>query len=133
MNYSMKSIKRMCGNRTFYLAQIMVLDKEIKEIDILMSKPRGPRLEVIGAPAHNHESHIVDWIERKRVKEQEKAKLLEKIEKIDRIKELPSPWDAIFWHTFVLGEPVRPLCKIYGVSKDKYYRMEYLVFAKFTY
>ncbi len=119
----MENFKRQCRNRNFYIAQVYVIEEELKRIDILMSKPRDPKLEVIGVPAHNYESHIVDWIERKRRLEEERELYLKTIREIDQIKELPKPWNDIFWRSLVCGESVRTLCKEYGVSKDKYYRM----------
>ncbi len=113
------------------MAQVYFIEEEIKCIDILMSKPRSPQLEVIGAPAHNHESHIVDWIDRKRILEEERdryLKLIETIETIDRIHQLPEPWNDIYWRSLVCGESVRTICKEFDISKDKYYRK----LAKFT-
>ena len=119
----METFKRHCRNRNFYIAQVYVIEEELKRIDILMSKPRAPKLEVIGAPAHDYESHIVDWIERKRLLEEERSRYLDMVAEIDKIKELPKPWNDIFWRSLVCGESVRTLCKEYGVSKDKYYRI----------
>ena len=104
------------------MAQVYCIEEEIKHIDILMSKPRSPRLEVIGQPAHDHQSHIVDYINRKVYLEQEKEKLLELVRMVDQIKTLKNPWGDIFWKTLVDGQPVRHICKEYGVSKDSYYR-----------
>lgn len=124
----MDIFKKHCRNRNFYMAQVYVIDEEIKHVDILMSKPRSPRLEVIGAPAHDHESHIVDWIDRKRILEEERNGYLKLVEMIDQIKQLPKPWNDIYWRSLVCGESVRTLCKEFNISKDKYYRM----LAKFT-
>ena len=118
----MKNFKHICRNRNFYMAQVYSIEEELKHIDILMSKPRSPKLEVIGQPAHDHQSHIVDWIDRKMKLEQERDRLLDLVKTVDQIKELPSPWNDIFWRTMVQGEKVRPLCKEYKTSKDAYYR-----------
>ena len=119
----MENFKHICRNRNFYMAQVYVIEEELKHIDILMSKPRSPKLEVIGQPAHDHQSHIVDWINRKLYLEQERDRLLELISKVDAIKNLKNPWRDIFWKSLVEGVPVRKICREYGVSKDSYYRM----------
>lgn len=117
-----REFKRHCRNRNFYVAQVYCIEEEIKNINIQMSAPRGPQLEVIGAPAHNHESHIVSYISRKMALENEKQKLLQKIEMVDRIKNLPRPWNDIFWKNLVEGEKARKLCEEYYISKDAFYR-----------
>lgn len=114
--------KRLCRNRNFYVAQVYCIEEEIKSIDIKMSAPRGPQLEVIGAPAHNHEQHIVTYIARKMDLEKQKQELLENVKMVDRIKLLPRPWNDIFWKNLVEGENARGLCKQYGISKDAFYR-----------
>ena len=104
------------------MAKVYFIEEEIKCIDILMSKPRSPQLELIGAPAHNHESHIVDWINRKRILEEERDGYLKLVEMIDRLHQLPEPWNDIYWRSLVCGESVRTICKEFDISKDKYYR-----------
>ena len=118
----MENFKHICRNRNFYMAQVYCIEEELKQIDILMSKPRSPQLEVIGQPAHDHQSHIVDWINRKVYLEKERDRLLELISRVDEIKNLKNPWREIFWKVLVVGQPVRTICKEYGVSKDSYYR-----------
>ena len=117
-----KVFKRHCRNLYFYVAELARVEEEIKLNDIYMSKPRGPRLEEIGAPAHDHESHIVDYIQRKAYLEAERQHYLGLIEMIESIRTLKNPWGDIFWKTLVEGRPVRHICKEYGVSKDSYYR-----------
>ena len=117
-----KEFKRHCRNLYFYVAELARVEEEIKLNDIYMSKPRGPRLEVIGAPAHNHQSHIVDYIQRKADLEAERQHYLDLIEMIESIRTLPAPWNDIFWNTLVLGKSVRPYCKEIHISKDMYYR-----------
>ena len=118
----MNKFKKHCRNRNFYMAKVYFIEEEIKCIDILMSKPRSPQLELIGAPAHNHESHIVDWINRKRILEEERDGYLKLVEMIDRLHQLPEPWNDIYWRSLVCGESVRTICKEFDISKDKYYR-----------
>lgn len=118
----MATFKEHCKNRNFYVARIYGIEEELKHIDILMQRPRSPKLEVIGQPAHDHQSHIVDWIDRKMKLEAERDELLELISQIDQIRNLKNSWGEIFWKTLVEGQPVRHICKEYGVSKDSYYR-----------
>lgn len=117
-----KIFKRLCRNRNFYVAQVYCIEEEIKSIDIQMSAPRGPQLEVIGAPAHDYKSHIVTYIARKMALEAEKQELLQKIETVDKIKDLPQPWNDIFWKNLVDGQNARELCRQYYISKDAFYR-----------
>lgn len=120
---TIQEFKRLCRNRNFYLAQVYCLEEEIKKIDIYSSKPRSPKLEVIGAPAHDYESHIVDFIARKISLEKERDELLARVEIVDSIRtEIPKPWNDIFWKDLVEGLPVRRLIQDYGISKDMYYR-----------
>ena len=114
--------KRICRNRSFYIAQALVLEEEIKKIERDYCTPRAPRLEVIGAPAHDNQSHIVDYISHKMRLERELEETLELIRTIDQIRDLENPWGDIFWKTLVEGVPVRPLCAKYDISKDMYYR-----------
>ena len=115
--------KKLCRNRNFYMAQVYRLEEELKELEYQMSKPRSPKLEVIGAPAHNHESHIVDYVARKLALENEIKMNLARVEIVDSIRtDLQKPWNDIFWQDLVEGIPVRTLCKGYGISKDTYYR-----------
>lgn len=123
-----RELKRICRNRSFYIAQVLVLEEEIKKIERDYCTPRAPRLEVIGAPAHDNESHIVDYISRKMQLEKELEDLQELIRTIDKIKTLNFPWGEILWKSLVEGKPVRTLCKQYDISKDMYYRK----LAKFT-
>ncbi len=120
----MKAIdfKKHCRNLYFYVAELARVEEEIKLNDIYMSKPRSPRLEVIGAPAHNNESHIVDYIQRKMDLEKERQHYLDLIELVESIRTLPAPWNDILWETLVLGRPVRTSCKEHDISKDMYYR-----------
>ena len=105
------------------MAQVYCLEEEIKRIDAESSKPRSPKLEVIGAPAHNYESNIIDYIARKIDLENEIKMNLARVELVDSIRtDLPKPWNDIFWQDLVEGIPVRTLCKSYGISKDMYYR-----------
>ena len=120
--------KRLCRNRSFYIAQVLVLEEEIKKLERDYCTPRAPRLEVIGAPAHDNQSHIVDYISHKMRLEKELEETLELIRTIDQIRDLENPWGEIFWKTLVEGAPVRPLCSKYDISKDMYYRK----LAKFT-
>ena len=117
-----REFKRLCRNRSFYIAQVLVLEEEIKKIERDYCTPRAPRLEVIGAPAHDNQSHIVDYISHKMRLEKELEETLELIRTIDQIRDLKNPWGEIFWKTLVEGQPVRHICKEYGVSKDSYYR-----------
>lgn len=117
-----KEFKRLCRNRSFYIAQMYVIEEDIKKLENDYCTPRKPRLEVIGAPAHDHKSHIVDYISHKMILEKEYEKLKGFVKTIDEIKDLPKPWDDIFWKTLVDGTPVRPLCAEYDISKDMYYR-----------
>lgn len=112
----------------YYVAELARVEEEIKLNDIHMSKPRGPRLEVIGAPAHDNESHIVDYIQRKQDLEAERQYFLDLIELVESIRTWPAPWNDIFWKTLVLGRSVRTYCKEVHISKDMYYRK----FAAFT-
>ena len=123
-----RDFKRICRNRSFYIAQVLVIEEEIKQLENDYCTPRKPRLEVIGAPAHDHQSHIVDYISHKIRLEQELEETLKLIRTIDEIKTLKFPWSEILWKSLVEGQPVRRLCAEYDISKDKYYRM----FAKFT-
>ena len=123
-----REFKRICRNRNFYIAQTLVLEEEIKKIEQDYCTPRAPRLEVIGAPAHDNQSHIVDYISHKMRLEKELEETLELIMTIDQIKTLNFPWRDIFWKSLVEGVPVRPLCAKYDISKDMYYRK----LAKFT-
>lgn len=84
--------------------------------------PRAPRLEVIGAPAHDNQSHIVDYISKKIRLEKELEELYKLIRTIDEIKNLNFPWGEILWKSLVEGQPVRHLCSEYDISKDMYYR-----------
>ena len=124
-----REFKRICRNRSFYIAQALVLEEEIKKIEQDYCTPRAPRLEVIGAPAHDNQSHIVDYISHKMRLEKELEETLELIRTIDQIRDLENPWGEIFWKTLVEGVSVRPLCSKYDISKDMYYRK----LAKFTY
>ena len=124
-----REFKRICRNRSFYIAQALVLEEEIKKIERDYCTPRAPRLEVIGAPAHDNQSHIVDYISHKMRLEKELEETIELIGTIDQIKTLNFPWRDIFWKSLVEGVPVRPLCAKYDISKDMYYRK----LAKFTY
>lgn len=117
-----KLFKRHCRNLYFYVAELARVEEEIRLNDIYMSKPRGPRLEVIGAPAHNNESHIVDYIQRKADLEAEHQHYLDLIEMIESIRTLKNPWGDIFWKSLVQGVPVRTICKRFDISKDMYYR-----------
>lgn len=118
-----KEIKRHCRNRNYYLAQVSLLKEEEKQIDILMSKPRAPKLEVIGAPAHNYESHIVDWIERKDRVNEELSGYLFFLDLIDKFFDsLQEPWKEIAWKNFVEGKPAKVLCKEFKVDRSTYYR-----------
>ena len=117
-----REFKRICRNRSFYIAQVLVLEEEIKKIERDYCTPRAPRLEVIGAPAHDNESHIVDYISHKIRLEKELEETLELIRAIDKIKTLNFPWGEILWKSLVEGKPVRTLCKQYDISKDMYYR-----------
>lgn len=117
-----KLFKRHCRNLYFYVAELARVEEEIKLNDIYMRKPRGPRLEVIGAPAHNHEAHIVDYIQRKADLEAERQHYLDLIEMIESIRTLSAPWNDIFWKSLVGEVPVRTICKQYDISKDMYYR-----------
>ena len=126
----MENFKHICRNRNFYMAQVYVIEEELKQIDILMSKPRSPKLEVIGQPAHDHQSHIVDWINRKLYLEQERDRLLELVSMVDEIKNLKNPWRDIFWKSLVEGVSVRKICREYGVSKDSYYRKIYTLYNR---
>lgn len=105
------------------MAQVYCLEEEIKKIDEQMSKPKSPKLEVIGSPARDFESHIVNFIARKTELENEIKMNLARVEFVDSIRtEIPKPWNDIFWQDLVEGRPVRALCKEYGISKDTYYR-----------
>lgn len=120
---TINEFKKLCRNRDFYMAQVYCLEEEIKRIDAESSKPRSPKLEVIGVPAHNYESHIIDYIVRKIDLENEIKMNLARVELVDSIRtDLPKPWNDIFWQDLVEGIPVRTLCKSYGISKDMYYR-----------
>jgi len=120
---TIEELKRLCRNRNFYMAQVYCLDEEIKQIDILASKPRSPRLEVIGSPAHNYESHIVDYVARKMELEKERRMYLDRVEFVDSIRsKIPKPWNDIFWKNLVDGISVRELVREYGISKDMFYR-----------
>jgi hypothetical protein len=119
---TINEFKKHCKNRNYYVAQIYVIEEEIKRIDILMGKPRAPRLEVIGAPAHNYDPKIVDFIARKQELEKEKQKYIDRVEYVDSIRSLPKPWNDIYWKTLVEGLPARNIARDYGISKDKYYR-----------
>lgn len=123
-----KVFKKHCRNIYYYVAELARVEEEIKLNDIYMSKPRGPRLEVIGAPAHNNESRIVDYIQRKADLEAERQHYIDLIELVESIHTWPVPWNDIFWKTLVLGRSVRPLCNERHISKDMYYRK----FATFT-
>jgi hypothetical protein len=100
----------------------LVIEEEIKQLENDYCTPRGPRLEVIGAPAHDNQSHIVDYISHKMRLEQELEEILKLIRTIDQIRDLENPWGDIFWKSLVEGVPVRPLCAKYDISKDMYYR-----------
>lgn len=117
-----REFKRICRNRSFYIAQVLVLEEEIKKIERDYYTPRAPRLEVIGAPAHDNQSHIVDYISHKIRLEKELKDLQELIRTIDQIKTLNFPWGEILWKSLVECKPVRTLCKQYDISKDMYYR-----------
>lgn len=117
-----REFKQICRNRSFYIAQVLVLEEEIKRLERDYCTPRAPRLEVIGAPAHDNQSHIVDYISHKIRLEKELEDLQELIRMIDQIKTLNFPWGEILWKSLVEGNPVRTLCKQYDISKDMYYR-----------
>ena len=117
-----REFKRICRNRSFYIAQTLVIEEEIKQLENDYCTPRAPRLEVIGAPAHDNQSHIVDYISRKMRLEEELEELYELIRTIDEIKNLNFPWGEILWKSLVEGQPVRRLCSEYDISKDMYYR-----------
>ena len=117
-----REFKQICRNRSFYIAQVLVLEEEIKRLERDYCTPRAPRLEVIGAPAHDNESHIVDYISHKIRLEKELEDLQKLIRTIDQIKTLNFPWGEILWKSLVEGKPVRTLCKQYDISKDMYYR-----------
>ena len=117
-----REFKRLCRNRSFYIAQVLVLEEEIKRLERDYCTPRAPRLEVIGAPAHDNQSHIVDYISHKMRLEKELEDLQELIRTIDKIKTLKFPWGEILWKSLVEGQPVRRLCAEYDISKDMYYR-----------
>lgn len=119
---NVKEFKRICRNRNFYIAQTYVIAEEIKQIELDYCTPRAPRLEVIGAPAHDNQSHIVDYISRKMELEKELERLTELVRTIDQIRTLNFPWGEILWKSLVDGAPVRPLCSKYHISKDMYYR-----------
>lgn len=114
--------KRICRNRNFYIAQVYVTEEVIKTLETDYCTPRAPRLEVIGAPAHDNKSHIVDYISHKIALETELKRLNGLIQMIDQLQNLEKPWGDIFWKTLVEGKPVRPLCAKYDISKDMYYR-----------
>lgn len=123
-----REFKRICRNRSFYISQVYVIEEEIKQLEIDYSIPRSPKLEVIGAPAHDHQPHIVDYISHKMRLEKELEETLKIIQMIDEIKTLNFPWGEILWKSLVNGVPVRHLCAEYDISKDMYYRR----LAKFT-
>lgn len=120
-----RDFKRICRNRNFYIAQVYVLEEEIKKLERDFCTPRAPRLEVIGAPAHDNQSHIVDYITHKIRLEKERDGYLELVRTIDSIRKLPKPWCDIYWKSLVEGAPVRTICKQYDISKDMYYRRIY--------
>lgn len=119
---NVKEFKRHCRNRNFYMAQVCVIEEEIKQLENDYCTPRGPRLEVIGAPAHDNQSHIVDYISHKMRLEQEIDKYNNLIRMVNDISKLEKPWGEIFEKTLVKGLPVRKICSQYGISKDMYYR-----------
>ena len=100
---NVKEFKRHCRNRNFYMAQVCVIEEEIKQLENDYCTPRGPRLEVIGAPAHDNQSHIVDYISHKMRLEQEIDKYNNLIRMVNDISKLEKPWGEIFEKTLVKG------------------------------
>ncbi len=114
--------KRECRRYFYYVSQLAYLEEQINHINHILTKPKEPRLEIIGQPAKNVDSKIVSLINQKMQLDKERNDILETMEVIERLRTLPKPWNDILWKNLVHGETVDILVEEFGISRSHFYR-----------